>query len=80
MADGRDVPGLHDIGLPKQFPGRLQNPTGGSFDFKSLLWSDKAIFKGPHKGNIEQEAFISTDRLEDFKRGMPTCRTSFDLY
>ncbi|KAL3148649.1 hypothetical protein ABBQ38_014070 [Trebouxia sp. C0009 RCD-2024] len=67
MADGCDVPGLQ--ALPKQFPGRLQNPTGGSFDFKSLLWSDKAISKGPHKGNIEQEAYIPTDRLEDFKRG-----------
>ncbi|KAL3150070.1 hypothetical protein ABBQ38_013416 [Trebouxia sp. C0009 RCD-2024] len=58
----------------------LANINSADMDAKAYMSSvsDKAISKGPHKANIEQEAFIPTDRLEDFKRGeADRAQTSF---
>lgn len=73
MADSCDAPELPGADLPKRFSGHLQNPTRGYFDFKSLQWTDKAVPKGPHKGSIQQEAYIPTNRLDDFTKGMLDC-------
>ena len=63
-----ETPEVHSK-LPKQFPGQLQNPAEGSFNFNSLQWSDKAIAQGPNKGKLEKEAYILTTRVDDFKTG-----------
>ena len=59
--------------LPKQFPGQLQNPAEGSFNFNSLQWSDKAIAQGSKKGKLEKETYIPTSHADDFKTRRYDC-------
>ena len=48
----------------KAFPGKLQTPPAGSFNFFALTWDSKIS-----KGRTVQEAFVSSDRIPDLIKG-----------
>jgi len=54
----------------KRFLGTVQTPQQGSFDFKARQWTDKVITKGKNQGKFDQEAYIRTERVQDFIHGM----------
>lgn len=54
----------------ERFRGTVQTPEQGSFDFTALQWTDKVITKGKNKGKFDQEAYIKTERVQDFIHGV----------